>query len=180
MNAQPFAELICAYLDGVPGASDVLNDALEESGRARVVVDGTTGERLALVLEHLLIDSLARRVAVDFARHVIGICDSPLAQAVIEHKSVQVDPVASEEELQRATARLSEFGDEHTQPQQGFLYELGWGEENTPQTSAAWALWGALRIPVRFVASAAQRTVTTELPWQIEHLKQLLMEGSHR
>lgn len=179
MNAQPFAELICAYLDGVPGACDVLNDALEEAGRARVVVDGTTGERLALVLEQLLIESLARRVAVDFARHVMGICDSPLAQAVMDQKSAQVDPAASDEDIQRATARLSELGDEHTRPQQGYLYELGWGDENTPQTSAAWALWGALRIPVRFVASAAQRAVTTELQWQIEHLKQLLLEGCH-
>ncbi len=39
MSQQPFAELICAYLDGVPGAAEVLNDALEESCRPRVMVD---------------------------------------------------------------------------------------------------------------------------------------------
>ena len=177
MTAQPFAELICAYLDGVPGASDVLNDALEESGRPRVVVDGTAGERLALVLERLLIEPLAKRAAVDFARHVLNVVDSPLAQAVMEQKSAQVDPAASEADLQRATARLAEFDDERARPSQGYLYQLGWSDENTPQASAAWALWGALRIPVRYVASAAQRAVTTELQWQIEHLKQLVQSG---
>ncbi len=176
MSVQPFAELICAYLDGLTGASDVLNDALEESGKAREVVDGTTGERLALVLEQLLVEPLARRVAVDFARHVMEHCPAPLAQAVIAEKDAQIDPQASEADRQQATARLAEFGDEHTSLEQAFLYELGWSDENTPQTSAAWALWGALRIPVRFVAAAAQRAATTELEWQIEHLKRLLME----
>jgi hypothetical protein len=173
VSLQPFAELICAYLDGMPGAADVLNDALEESSRPRVVVDGTLGERLALVLEELLSEPVARRVAVDFAKHVASLCENPLAQEVIDRKSNQVDGIAPAE---TQSSHVLEADEErpHDLLERGLLLRLGWNEENTPQASAAWALWGALQIPVRYVAQAAQRANTTELNWQVEHLKRIL------
>lgn len=172
MNSQPFAELISAYLDGVPGAADVLNDALEESGRSRVVTDGDTGERLAIVLEELLVEPLARRVALDFARHVAGYCEPAHVQNVLKAKE-------HEAALQSgATTAASNYDNDevaHRSLHQGMLHSLGWEEEDSPKSSAAWALWGALLIPVRYVAQAAQRANTTELQWQVEHLKKLLM-----
>lgn len=177
ITTQPFAELICAYLDGEPGAADVLNDALEDSGQARIAVDGTRGERLALVLEQLLVEPLANRLSVDYAQHVIQYCDSPVAQAFLRQKQTEIDPAASAEvrqaERQAAEQALrSAAGDSNWEP--SALHRLGWDENVTPRSSAAWALWGALMIPVRFVADAAQRANSTELDWQINRLKQLL------
>lgn len=175
MSPQPFAELICAYLDGLPGAAEVLNDALEESNRPRVAVDGPPGERLALVLEELLTEPIARRAAVDFAKHVAGLCASPLAQEVIDRKSAQVSG-ATEVVTQTAEARTSDEEPEPEEFERAELLRLGWNAQNTPRASAAWALWGALQIPVRYVAVAAQRANTTELDWQVEHLKHLLTD----
>lgn len=174
MSSHPFAELICAYLDGLPGAAEVLNDALEEAGRARIAVEGATGERLALVLESLLTEPLARRVAVDYAKHVAQFCDGSFARAVLNQKSTQVDPAATPADIQRAEAKLESFEDDRMLFESMSLRRLGWNDENTPKASAAWALWGALQIPVRFVSLAAQRVSTTELDWQVEHLKELL------
>lgn len=175
MSPQPFAELICAYLDGVPGAAEVLNDALEESNRPRVAVDGTPGERLALVLDELLTEPVARRVAVDFAKHVAGLCANPLAQEVIDRKIAQVGE-GIEVATQTTEARAPDAEQEPEEVERAVLLRLGWNPQNTPRASAAWALWGALQIPVRYVAVAAQRANTTELDWQVEHLKQLLTD----
>lgn len=175
MSPQPFAELICAYLDGLPGAAEVLNDALEESNRPRVAVDGTRGERLALVLEELLTEPIARRVAVDFAKHVAGLCANPLAQEVIDRKSAEVYE-GTEAAMQTTEASAPDEEQEPEEFVRAELLRLGWNPQNTPRASAAWALWGALQIPVRYVAVAAQRTNTTELDWQVEHLKQLLTD----
>ncbi len=68
--------------------------------------------------------------------------------------------------------RLSSLGEDRG----GILQQLGWREESTPAGSAAWALWGALVVPVLSVARAAQRTAASELEWQVNHLKQLLAE----
>lgn len=166
VNAQPFAELICAYLDGIPGSADVLNDALEDAGRSRAAVDGLPEERLAVVLENLLTESLARRISVDFARHVAGYCESPVAQSVIDAKQAQVESLNVGVSVQGSLSDAIE-------PRE-VLFQLGWGRQNSARSSAAWSLWGALLIPVRYVAQAAQRANTTELQWQIEHLKQQL------
>lgn len=174
MSSHPFAELICAYLDGEPGAVDVLNDALEETGRARLVVDGGPGERLALVLEHLLADALAKRVSLDFAKHVVHLCDSPLAEAMLAKKETDIDPGATAEQRRQATESLAELEGEPRFSRHSSPMALGWQGEAGPLSSAAWAAWGALMIPARYVAEAAQRINTTELQWQINHLKQLL------
>ena len=174
MSQQPFAELICTYLDGLPGAADILNDALEESGKPRLAVEGTMGERLALVLEQLLEEPLARRASVDFARHVVEHCDSPFARAVLDQKNAQVDPDADEAALKSAAEKVAEFEDERFPSNYMLLNRLGWRSEASAKSSAAWALWGALQIPVHYVSLAAQRISTTELQWQVEHLKQLL------
>ncbi len=78
MSQQPFAELICAYLDGVPGAAEVLNDALEESCRPRVMVDGAPNERLALVLEELLVEPISRDGSLSIMRDALPACAQTL------------------------------------------------------------------------------------------------------
>ncbi len=175
MIAHPFADLICAYLDGLPSAADVLNDALEEAGRERVAVDGSAGERLALVLDEMLEEDVARKAAIEFARHVVGYCDSPQARALIQQKSSELDPTAAAVEL--PTSEVDGVGSNEDGPA-GYtlLAQLGWSPRNTPKASAAWALWGALQIPVRYVAAAAQRANGSELEWQIERLKSLLSD----
>ncbi len=173
----PLAELIGAYLDGLPGAADVLNDALEESGRDRLAINGAPSERLACVLEHLLSPPLQRQVALDFAKHVLGYCESPYAEAVFGIKRVQNDPSATPAERLEAEEAINALPVDNFTQRYSQLSQLGWTEHNTPQSSAAWSLWGALQIPLRYVAQAAQRVTSTECAWQIEHLKQLLKQA---
>ncbi len=73
--------------------------------------------------------------------------------------------------IQRFEADAQTETQQEDETGRSLLHQLGWNHENTAQASAAWALWGALQIPVRYVAQAAQRANTSELDWQVAHLK---------
>lgn len=158
----PLPALICDYLDGDDASLGVFNDALEELGRDRLVESKPLPARLQIVLDGVLPDHLAQRVALDFAEHVHGECDCDEARSLLQAKRRWLED--SGRNVHHAPARLVDS-----------LYPLGWSDDNTPRSNAAWALWSALIMPPKFVAAAAQRVRRNELSWQIEHIKQVVM-----
>ena len=90
------APLIFAYLDGEPNSGEVLNDALEEQSRRRLVTDGDARHRLCLTLRHLIPLEKAFALATDFAAHVLDLLETPSPDSPVSPASASLPAEAKQ------------------------------------------------------------------------------------
>jgi hypothetical protein len=160
---------ICVFLDGEPGAAEVLNDALELVGLERVAKDGNPAERLELVLTHLMPRPQAELLACEFAEHVM-----PIA------KKKSSNPKDLKKILKSKRSYLAGKVEFDVMRKLAASALQGWTADNSPDSFALWAQWAAALAAPKDTAKSAQRVASTELEWQIERTKQFLKESHDR
>lgn len=156
----PLPALVCQYLDGDEVSREVLNDALEEIGRARSAVSGDRVDRMNAVLDHMLPEAIANGVALDFAENVSSICNNSRTSELLKEKRELLKTSAN------AMIRLQLSQTLHT---------LGWEADNSEKSHAIWAVWSAMIVAPKHVAAAARRASKVELDWQLERLKKIVL-----
>lgn len=156
---------ICFYLDGEPGAADILNDALELIGAERTAVDGKTAERLELFLTKLIPREQAERLACDFAEHVLPIAVKQSQQPKLAKKALQAKRKLLDGKIDFRT--LKESANKTLS---------GWQADNSPTSAAIWSIWSAAFGAPKDTAASAQKVSESEIDWQLERAKQFVLE----
>lgn len=173
-----FVLLLISFLDGAKGAGEVLNDFFEERGQPRAVsVDSESimkqtklGNRLSLVLNVLLPAKFTSAMAVDFSSHAIQ-------QSSFPRKDSKKASKVHEALLKFNKQETASFEDEKKLMESAnkFLLE-NWKSDGSAEASAVWSVWATVMAKPGNAATAAQAVSKDELGWQVEYLKNEVLQ----
>lgn len=159
--------LLTSILDGSEGAGEVLNDYFEERGEPRCVSEDfdylDLDDRLLLMLDDLLPERIARRVAADFAEHALENAELP-TKRVKEAKQF-LNKCREFFQLENPTREM-----EVELVKQAGSYFSFIESESVANNQAIWSVWAVFMGKPSNVAIAARRTAVDENNWQNDHL----------
>jgi hypothetical protein len=164
--------LAAAYLNGEPGAAEVLNDFLEEAGHPRIAANEARGNRLDELLVVLLTPDQLQQAAAAFVEHALQTNPPPdeaaaAARAAIDTYREWLGGKATAEQLKTvAAAALQSWmpSDENIDDEGAPLRDNG----------VAWSAWALTRRWPLVAARTARTIQPGEWKWQAEYVLQRL------